>query len=72
VNAFERGQAAQANQVAGFTNALIGITPTTDPLGNERDVWTGPKNGYWTDGLGQTVNSDTSLGPGWQPLTPKQ
>jgi hypothetical protein len=72
VNAFERGQATQANQVAGFTNALIGITPTTDPLGNERDVWTGPKKGYWTNGLGQTVNSDTSPGPGWQPLTPKQ
>jgi hypothetical protein len=71
VNAFERGQADQANQVAGFTNALIGITPTTDPLGNERDVWTGPKSSYWTDGKGQTVNSDTAPGPGWQQLTPK-
>jgi hypothetical protein len=71
VNAFERGQAAQAKQGAGFTNALIGITPTTDPLGNEHDVWTGPKSGYWTNGLGQTVNSDTSPGPGWEPLTPK-
>jgi hypothetical protein len=71
VNAFERGQASQAKQVAGFTNALVGITPTTDPLGNERDVWTGPKSSYWTNSQGQTVNSDTAPGPGWQQLTPK-
>jgi hypothetical protein len=72
VSAFERGQASQAKQIEGFTNALVGITPTTDPLGNPRNVWTGSKSGYWTNGLGQTVNSDISPGPGWQPLKPNQ
>ena len=55
VNSFERHQAAQ---VEGFTNALNGITPTTDPLtGEQRDVWTGTKANYWVNGLGQVVNS---------------
>jgi hypothetical protein len=58
VNAFERQQAGQADQVRSFGNTLTGLTPTTDPLGNPRDVWTGPKNGYWTNGTGQVINSD--------------
>lgn len=58
VNAFERHQAMQANQVEGFTNALVGLTPTTDPLtGENRLVWTGTKDNYWANGLGQVVNS---------------
>lgn len=72
VNAFERGQAAQADQVRRFGDTLTGITPTVDPYGNVHNVWTGPKSGYWTNGLGQTVNSDLSPGAGWQPLTPTQ
>jgi len=68
VGAFERRQAAQAKQVEDFTNALNGITPTTDPLGNRHDVSTGPKANYWINGMGQVVNADTSPGPGWQPL----
>ncbi len=72
VNAFERGQARQAAQVKSFTDVLNGITPTVDPYGNVRNVWTGPKSGYWTNGLGQTVNSDVSPGAGWQPLKPTQ
>ena len=72
VNAFERQQSRQAAQVRSFDNVLVGITPTTDPLGNPRDVWTGPKSGYWTNGLGQVVNSDTSPGAGWQQLRPRQ
>lgn len=70
VNAFERGQARQAAQVEDVGNILTGITPTIDPYGNPRNVWTGPKSGYWTNGNGQVVNSDSSPGPGWQPLTP--
>jgi hypothetical protein len=69
VNAFERRQNAQAAQVKGFTDVLNGITPTSDPLtGEHRDVWTGTKNGYWVNGQGQVVNSDTLPAAGWQQL----
>jgi hypothetical protein len=71
VNAFEHRQAEQADQAASWGNLLTGITPTVDPLGNPRNVWTGPKNGYWTNGAGNVVNSDTPPpGGGWQPLKP--
>jgi hypothetical protein len=72
VNSFERGQARQGAQVESFGNTLTGITPTVDPLGNTRNVWTGPKNGYWTNGAGQVINSDLSPGAGWQPLQPRE
>jgi hypothetical protein len=72
VNAFERRQAAQAAQVQQFDNVLVGITPTIDPLGNQRDVWTGPHHNYWINGIGTVVNSDTRPGAGWQQLTPQQ
>ena len=69
VNAFERHQAQQASQVEGFTNALIGVTPTTDPLtGENRTVWTGPKDNYWVNGLGQVVNATNAPGAGWRQL----
>jgi hypothetical protein len=71
VNAFENRQTAQSAQVENWGNILTGITPTTDPLGNPRNVWTGPKSGYWTDGKGQVINSDSAPGPGWQPLKPR-
>ncbi|HEV2486220.1 MAG TPA: hypothetical protein VGT08_11875, partial [Terracidiphilus sp.] len=72
VNAFERQQARQADQVTSFGNILTGITPTIDPLGNPRDVWTGTKSGYWTNGVGQVINSDVSPGAGWQQMRPRQ
>lgn len=72
VAAFEHWQSRQAAQTKSFTDVLNGITPTVDPYGNTHDVWTGPKNGYWRNGLGQVVNSDTSPGAGWQPLKPTQ
>lgn len=69
VNAFERHQAAQASQVEGFTNALIGVTPTTDPLtGEQRGVSTGTKANFWVNGLGQVVNSTDAPGAGWRQL----
>jgi len=69
VNAFERRQNAQAAQVEGFTNALVGITPTTDPLtGENRQVWTGPKSNYWVNGTGQVVNSNSAPAAGWRQL----
>jgi hypothetical protein len=71
VNAFERHQNAQAAQVEGFTNALVGITPTTDPLtGENRQVWTGPKSNYWVNGTGQVVNSNSAPAAGWRQLQP--
>jgi hypothetical protein len=69
VNAFERHQQMQADQVTGFTNALVGVTPTTDPLtGEQRDVWTGTKSNYWVNGVGQVVNSTDLPAPGWRQL----
>jgi hypothetical protein len=70
VNAFEAHQAAQAAQVQGFTNALVGLTPTLDPLtGQYRDVWTGQYQNYWVNGMGQVVNSPNPPGGGgWHQL----
>lgn len=69
VDAFERRQAQNASQVEGFTNALIGVTPTTDPLtGENRLVWTGSKDNYWANGQGQVLNSTNAPGAGWHQL----
>lgn len=69
VNAFERRQNAQAAQVEGFTNALVGLTPTTDPLtGENRLVWSGPKSNYWVNGQGQVLNSTNAPAPGYRQL----
>ena len=66
VGQFEQRQDAFANQVQSFDNALVGVTPTTDPLTGERhDVWTGPKANYYRNGLGETINSTLLPGPGW-------
>ena len=71
VNAFEQHQAAQASQVQSFTNALNGITPTTDPLtGEQRDVWSGPYANYWVNGQGVVVNSTSAPAAGWRQLQP--
>jgi len=72
VASFERRQQAQAAQVTAWGNILTGITPTTDPLGNPHDVWTGTKSRYWTDGRGNYVNANDSPGAGWQELRPRQ
>ena len=70
VSAFENQQAAQAAQVQGFDNALVGVTPTIDPLtGESQNVWTGSQGGYWEDGTGNVVNSATApSGGGWHQL----
>lgn len=72
VKAFERRQDAQAHQVESFTNTLVGLTPTTDPLtGENRLVWTGPKDNYWVNGAGQVVNSTNAPAAGWTQLLTK-
>jgi len=69
VSAFERRQDAQAAQVGGFTQALRGVTPTIDPLTSEaREVWTGPKSNYWTNGAGAVVNSTNAPAAGWRQM----
>ncbi|MGA7920952.1 MAG: hypothetical protein WCA38_14920 [Candidatus Acidiferrales bacterium] len=71
VGAFESRQNAQAAQVEGFTQALRGVTPTIDPLtGGAREVWTGPNSQYWTNGLGQVVNSNSQPPGNWHQLQP--
>ena len=72
VSAFERGQERQAAQVQGFDQALRGVTPTIDPYGNEREVWTGPYANYWQNGAGQVVNSTNAPGAGWTQLRQEQ
>jgi len=69
VSAFERRQSAQGAQVEGFTQALRGVTPTIDPFtGEAKEVWTGPKLNYWTNGAGAVVNSTNAPGAGWQQM----
>jgi hypothetical protein len=70
VSAFESHQAAEQSQFQSFDNALVGVTPTIDPLtGQSRDVWTGSQSGYWADGMGNVVNSATApSGGGWHQL----
>jgi hypothetical protein len=73
VGAFERHQAAQAAQVEGFTNALNGVTPTVDPLtGEARNVWTGPAQRYWTNGVGDVINSNSQPNASWHEIQPTQ
>jgi hypothetical protein len=73
VNSFERHQAAFQGQVDQFSNALNGLTPTTDPLtGENRMVWTGTKDGYWVNGQGQVMNSHDAPAPGWRQLQTPQ
>jgi hypothetical protein len=69
VSSFERRQAAQASQADGFSQALRGVTPTVDPFtGEAREVWTGTKCTYWTNGSGAVVNTDLAPGGGWHQL----
>lgn len=57
--------------MTNWGNILTGITPTEDPpeIG---DVWTGSKSGYWINGPGQVINSDSSPGAGCQQLRIQQ
>jgi hypothetical protein len=69
VAGFEGRMNAQAAQVQGFDDALVGITRTIDPLtGDQRQVWTGQSNQYWTNGKGQVISSPTAPGPDFRPL----
>ncbi|HEV2132948.1 MAG TPA: hypothetical protein VGR47_01670 [Terracidiphilus sp.] len=71
VNSFERHQAIEAGGVQEFDNALVGVTPTTDPLtGEHRDVWTGTKSNYWANGQGTVINSTDQPGAGYYQLPP--
>jgi hypothetical protein len=63
---FEQRQVAQASQADAFLQALRGVTPTTDPFtGKTREVWTGTKCSYWTNGSGAVVNTDLAPSGSW-------
>ena len=65
VAAFGRRQAGQTSQADGFSQALRGVTPTSDPFNGEaREVWTGTRCTYWTNGSGAVVNTDLAPGGG--------
>jgi hypothetical protein len=73
VNAFEHHQRMSIEQGDEFSNALNGLTPTTDPLtGENRTVWTGTQDHYWANGLGQVVNSHDSPSPAFHQLQTPQ
>jgi len=74
VASFERGQQRSAAQSEEWGNILTGITPTVDPLGNRREVWTGTHSRYFENGRGAVINSDVvPPGGGWTELkTPPQ
>ncbi len=64
VAGFERRQNAQAAQVSGFCDTLTGLTNLHDPqTGTSFQVFSGPNSSYYTNGIGQTVNSNVSPGP---------
>lgn len=65
VSAFERGQAQRQAQFEQFDQALRGVTPTVDPFGNEREVWSGPYANYYRNGLGVILNSPSNPGGDW-------
>jgi len=70
VQSFEAGQARERSQFQGWDDVINNVTPTIDPFGNEHDVTTGSKYGYWYNpGTNSTVNSNTMPGPGYQKLT---
>jgi hypothetical protein len=73
---FEAQAQTMRNQVAlfeqrqtasdGVSQALRGVTPTADPFASKaREVWTGTKSNYWTNGSGAVVNTDSAPGGGW-------
>lgn len=73
VSAFERHQAAQAAQLEGFSNVLTGVTPTIDPMtGQAHTVWSGPAGRYWTDAMGDVVNSNSQPSASWHEIQPLQ
>jgi hypothetical protein len=71
VAGFESRMSAQQAQVSDFGETLTGLQDATDPMTGEKlQVWTGPHSNYYRNGLGVTVNSDLSPGPGFHQITP--
>jgi len=67
---FESQQHAQAQQVSSWGETLTGLTTVRDSAtGTEFQVFSGPKAGYYTDGNGNTVNSNLSPGTGFHQLS---
>jgi hypothetical protein len=44
-----------------------------DPLtGQARNVWTGPAQRYWTNGVGDVINSNSQPNASWHEIQPTQ
>jgi hypothetical protein len=70
VAGFESRMNAQQEQVSQFGEILTGIQDATDPMTGEKlQVWTGPHANYYRNGMGVTLNSDLSPGPGFHQIT---
>jgi hypothetical protein len=70
VAGFEAQQNAQAQQVSNFGEILTGLTTVADSqTGAQFQIFSGPKANYWTDGSGNTINSNLSPGAGFHQLT---
>jgi hypothetical protein len=66
---FEAGQNARQAQSTNWGNILTGLTDAVDPqTGNRFQVWTGPYANYYRNGLGQTVNANTSPGSAYHQI----
>jgi hypothetical protein len=69
VQGFEARQQASFQQSSSWCDTMTGLTNATDPLtGQKLQVWTGPNANYYINGLGVTVNANTSPGPGFNQL----
>jgi hypothetical protein len=72
VAGFERQQAASAAQSSQWGEILTGLQDAHDPLTGENfQVWTGPNSNYYRNGLGTTINSNTSPGAGYHQVETK-
>jgi hypothetical protein len=69
VAGFNAKMNAQQQQVTRFGEVMTGLQEARDPMtGQQFQVWSGPGANYYRDGLGNTVNSNTSPGTAYHQL----
>jgi len=69
LDAFRHQQSAQGDPLEAFNEALRGVTPTVDPLtGEGRNVWGSPHDNYWTNGIGEVIDSQSAPSLAWRRL----
>jgi hypothetical protein len=71
VAGFEARQNASQRQSSSFGETLTGLQDAVDPQTGQRfQVWTGPGANYYRNGLGDTVNGNTSPGSDYHQVNP--